>query len=75
MSEPSSPSDWRTLYAVARLEGNATQVPFRVERAEEAIQTRLTGLPEDCSGGSEQAELQSALRNLRLLKAARLTAA
>jgi hypothetical protein len=68
MSEPSSPCDWRTLYAVAMLEGNGTQIQFRVERAEEAIQARLRGLPKDCSGGSEQAELQSAAQNLRRLK-------
>lgn len=75
MSEPSFPSDWRTLYAVARLEGNATKVPFRVEKAEEAIQVRLRALPEDCSDDTEQARIAVALRNLRLLKASRLTAA
>jgi hypothetical protein len=40
MTEPSSPSDWCTLYAVAMLEGNGLNVPLRVERAEEAIRAR-----------------------------------
>ena len=68
MSEPSSPCDWRTLYAVAMLEGDSTYVPLRIEIAIEAIQARLRGLPEDCSGGSKRVELQSALQNLRLVK-------
>jgi hypothetical protein len=74
MSEP-SPRDWRTQYAAAMLEGDSTLVPLRIERAEEAIQARLRELPETYSVLSEQADLQSALENLRLLKAARLTSA
>lgn len=74
MSEPSS-RDWRTLYAAAMLEGGTTLVPLRIKKAEEEIQARLRELPENFSIGSEQADLQSALENLRLLKAARLTSA
>jgi hypothetical protein len=57
------------------LEGDSTYVPLRIEIAIEAVQARLRALPETLSIGSEQAELQSALQNLRLLKAARLTPA
>lgn len=71
----SDPRDWRTLYAAAMLEGNRTQVPLRIEKAEEAIQARLRELPETFSILSEQAELQSALRSLRLWKVVRLEAA
>ena len=62
----SDPRDWRTLFAAAMLEGDSTQLPSRIERAEETIQVRLRELPETFSVGSEQAELQSALRNVRL---------
>lgn len=67
MGEP-HPSDWRTLYAAAMLKGHRTQVPQRIERAEEAIQARLRELPENFSVPSEQADLQSAFQNLSLLK-------
>jgi hypothetical protein len=71
----SDPRDWRTLFAAAMLEGDSTQVPLRIEKAEEAIQARLRELPKTFSVGSEQSELRSALQNLRLLKAACLNAA
>jgi hypothetical protein len=69
------PRDWRTLYAAAMLEGDSTQVRLRIERAEEAIHARRRELPQKFFVGSEQAELQSALQNLRLWKAVRLKAA
>jgi hypothetical protein len=70
MSEP-TPQDWRTLYAAAMLEGRSTQVQLRIERAEEAIHARMRELPpQNVFVGPEQAELQLALQNLRLLKAA-----
>ena len=75
MSDPSSSRDWRTLYAVAMLECDSTQLALRTERAEQAIQARLRELPETFSVLSEQAELRFALQNLRLWKAARLKAA
>jgi len=75
MSEPRSPREWRTLFAAAMLEGNSTQVGLRIARAEEAIRARLREVPETFSILSEQAELQSALQNLRLWKAVRLKAA
>lgn len=71
MSEPSSARDWQTLYAAAMLEGESTQVQPRIDRAEEAIQSRMRELPQKFFVGPEQAELRSALRNLRLLKSAR----
>lgn len=71
MSEPSSARDWQTLYAAAMLEGESTQVLPRIDRAEEAIQSRMRELPQKFFVGPEQAELRSALRNLRLLKSAR----
>jgi hypothetical protein len=71
----SDPRDWRTLFAAAMLEGDSTQVPLRIEKAEEAIQARLSELPETFSVGSEESELRLALQNLRLLKAACLNAA
>ena len=71
----SDPRDWRTLFAAAMLEGDSTQLPSRVARAEEAIQARLRELPDTSSVGSEQSELRSALQNLRRLKAACLKAA
>ena len=70
MSEPSSPRDWQTLYAAAMLEGDSTPFPSRIERAEEAIQARMRELPQRFFVGPEQAELRSALQNLRLLKSA-----
>ena len=66
----SDPRDWRTLLAAAMLEGDSTQLPLRVARAEEAIQARLRELPKIFSVGSEQSELRSALQNLHRLKAA-----
>jgi hypothetical protein len=57
------------------LEGDSTQLPLRIERAEQAIQARLRELPETFSVLSEQAELQFALQNLRLWQAVRLKAA
>ena len=75
MSDPSSPRDWQILYAVAMLEGDSTQLPLRIERAEQAIQARLRELPETFSVLSEQAELQFALQNLRLWQTVRLKAA
>jgi len=71
----SDPRDWQTLFAAAMLEGDSTQLPLRIDRAEETIKARLKELPETFSVGSEQAELQSALRNLRLWKAVRLKSA
>ena len=68
MSEP-TPQDWWTLYTAAMLEGDSTQVQLRIERAEEAIHARMR-LPQNFLVGPEQAELQLALQNLRLLKAA-----
>lgn len=68
MSEPSSPRDWQTLYAAAMLEGDSTQFQPRIERAEEAIHSRMRELPQKFFVGPEQAELRSALQNLRLLK-------
>jgi hypothetical protein len=75
VSDPSSPRDWQTLYAAAMLEGDQTQVPLRIEKAEKAIQDRLRELSEAFSVGSEQTGLLVALQNLRRLKAARLTSA
>lgn len=66
----SDPSDWRTLLAAAMLEGDSTQMKLRIEKAEEAILARLRELQETSSVFSEQAELQSALQNLRSLKSA-----
>jgi nitrate/nitrite-specific signal transduction histidine kinase len=70
----SDPRDWRTLLAAAMLEGDSTQLPARIEKAEDAIYARLRELPETFSLFSEQAELQSALQNLRRLKSNRLPA-
>jgi hypothetical protein len=42
----SDPRDWQTLFAAAMLEGDSTQLPLRIERAEETIQARLRELPE-----------------------------
>jgi hypothetical protein len=67
----SDPRDWRTLFAAAMLEGDSAQLAVRIEKAEEAIHARLRELPETFSVFSEQAELQSALHNLRRLKSAR----
>jgi len=69
----SDPRDWRRLYAAAILEVNWTQVPLRVERAEQAIQARLGQLPETLPVNLEQAELQWAFQNLRSGKAVRVT--
>jgi hypothetical protein len=66
----SDPRDWRTLLAAAMLEGDSTKIALRIEKAEEAVQARLRELPETSSVLSEQAELQSALQNLRSLKSA-----
>ena len=63
-------SDWQTLFAAAMLEGVSTQVQLRIQRAEEAIHGRMRELPQKFFIGPEQAELQLALQNLRLLKAA-----
>ena len=71
----SDPCDWRTLYAAAMLEGENTKVRLRIEKAEEAIHARMRELPQKFFVGSEQAELQSALQNLRLWKSVRLTSA
>ena len=71
----SDPRDWRTLLAAAMLEGDSTQLPLRIQRAEEAIQARLRELPETFSVLSEQADLRFALQNLRLWKEIRLKAA
>ena len=71
----SDPRDWRMLFAAAMLEGDSTQVRSRIDRAEEAIHARIRELPQEFFIGSEQAELQSALRNLRLWRAARLKSA
>ncbi|MGC2477655.1 MAG: hypothetical protein WA485_25175 [Candidatus Sulfotelmatobacter sp.] len=60
--------DWRTLYAVAMLEGDSTQLPLRIDRAEEVILARMRELPQKFCLGSEQAELLSTLQNLRRLK-------
>ncbi len=67
MGEP-HPRDWRTLYAAAMLEGDCTQLPLRIEKAEEAIHARMGELPQKFFVGSEQTELQSAVQNLRRLK-------
>ncbi|PWT91843.1 MAG: hypothetical protein C5B55_07455 [Blastocatellia bacterium] len=69
MSEPRSPLEWQTLYAAAMLESDSRRVPLRIERASEAIHTRLMQLPETSSARSEQVELHSALKYLRRLKA------
>lgn len=69
------PRDWRMLLAAAMLEGDITQMPLRIEKAEEAIHARIRELPQKFFVGHEQAELQLALQNLRLLKARRLRAA
>lgn len=69
------PRDWRVLFAAAMLEGDSTQVGSRIERAEEAIHARMRELSQKFFVGSEQAELQSALQNLRLWKAVRLKSA
>lgn len=66
----SDPRDWRTLLAAAMPEGDSTQMPLRIEKAEEAILARLRELPETSSVLSEQSDLQSALQNLRSLKSA-----
>jgi hypothetical protein len=68
------PRDWRTLLAAAMLEGDITQMPLRIEKAEEAIQARLRELPQKFLVVSDEAELQLALQNLRILKAALLEA-
>ena len=70
-----NPYQWRTPYAAALLEGDDTQVRLQIEKAEEAIHVRMRELPQKFFVGSEQAELQSALRNLRLWRAGRLKSA
>lgn len=67
----SDPRDWKVLFAAAMLEGDRTQVGPRIERAEAAIHSRMRELPQKFFVGSEQAELQSALRNLTLWRAVR----
>lgn len=64
MSQPRFPRDWKVLYAAAMLEGDSTQVPQRIQEADEAIRARLKELPETFSVRSEQAELRSALNYL-----------
>ena len=39
-------SDWQTLFAAAMLEGDSSQVQLRIQRAEEAIHTRMRELPQ-----------------------------
>jgi len=71
MSEPMSPQAWKTLYAAAMLESDATQLQHRIDTADAVMQTRLKELPGTSSTssiGSEQRELQSALDYLRRLK-------
>ena len=73
MSEPSA-RDWRILFAAAMLEGDNTQLGLRIEKAEAAIQARLTDVAGSFSA-SEEADLYSARQNLQRLKAQILTSA
>jgi hypothetical protein len=49
--------DWRTLFAAAMLEGDNTQLPLRIEKADEAIHARMRELPQKLFVVPEQAEL------------------
>ena len=67
-SELRSPDEWKTLYAAAMLESDGPQLRQSVEKADAAIQARLTELTESSSLQSEKMELQSALQYLRRLR-------
>ena len=73
MSEPTL-RDWRTLYAVAMLEGESIQLGLRIEEAEVAIQERLRETIESVPT-LEESELYSALRILRRVRTHLMAAA
>jgi hypothetical protein len=68
MSQPSLPQEWKKLYSAAMLEADKTRIRQRIKNADGAIHTRLEELRESLSVTSEQVELQSALKFLRLLQ-------
>ena len=68
MSKLVAPQKWKTLYAAAMLESREANLAQQIERASAAIRARLSELPQSHSVGSEQMELQSALRYLDCLK-------